>query len=518
MKKNLLYNTALYIRLSREDGDKEESFSIGNQRKLLESYVASNRELIYYKEYVDDGYSGTNFDRPAFCQMIRDVELGNVNCVIVKDLSRFGRDYIETGKYLERYFPERGIRFISIADDIDSERQVYDMLLPIKNIFNEQYARDISKKVRTAMSAKQRAGEFVGAFPSYGYRKDAKNKNHLVPDPCAAAVVRRIFDLYIEGYGKNSIAKILNEEGIMCPSEYKKANGEHYRNSRKLNSTSYWTYSTIHKILQNEMYLGNMVQGKKTQWMNGRQKAMDKEDWVIVPGTHEAIVTRETWEKTQILLRRRARMPEFAGKAGTFAGFLKCGECGRALVKKGGKNIYYCCGTYVRAGKNFCTPHKILEQMLEKIMEEELEGLIKEVQPTKEWILSCLEEVKQAEQEMIGEEEAERKQAEMELQNCEMRRRELYEDYKEELLTKEEYLQYREEVEKKQNLCKMRLRTNNGDKESAEILEVLKTPWIQGALCGKWIGKISRSVLAEVLERIEVKEEGIVKLVFRTAQ
>lgn len=516
MRKNLPYNVALYIRLSREDGDKEESFSIGNQRKLLKSYVDADQELTCYGEYVDDGYSGTNFDRPGFRQMIRDVELGNVNCVIVKDLSRFGRDYIETGKYLERYFPERGIRFISIADDIDSERQVYDMLLPIKNIFNEQYARDISRKVKTAMNTKQRAGEFIGAFPSYGYRKDADDKNHLVPDPCAAAVVRRIFGMYNEGYGKNSIAKILNEEAILCPSEYKKANGEHYRNSRKLNSTSYWTYSTIHKILQNEMYIGTMVQGKKTQWRNGKQRVRERENWVVVPGTHEAIITKEVWENTQILLKRRARLPDFEGKAGTFAGFLKCGDCGRALVKKEGKQVYYCCGTYVRAGKKFCTPHKISLQTLEKLVEEELELLIREVHPTEEWILSCLEEEKQTEQE--AETERYRIQTETEFRNCEIRRRELYEDYKEGLITKEEYVKYREEVEKQRNLCEMKLRANAGDKETQDVRKLLKTPWMQGAVCGKWTGELSRAILAEFLERIEVREEGMIKMVFRTAQ
>ncbi len=163
-----LFQTAVYIRLSREDGDKEESDSVGNQRKLLTEYIAKKKDLVLYDTYIDDGYSGTNFRRPSFQRMIEDIESGNVNCVIVKDLSRFGRDYIETGRFLERVFPDLGIRFISITDGIDSLKQVYDMLLPIKNIFNEQYARDISKKVRTAVKTKQQSGEFIGAFTSYG--------------------------------------------------------------------------------------------------------------------------------------------------------------------------------------------------------------------------------------------------------------------------------------------------------------------------------------------------------------
>ena len=174
--------TAAYIRLSREDGDKEESDSVGNQRKLLTEYITVEENMVLYDVYIDDGYTGTDFNRPAFRRMIGDIEAGKVNCVAVKDLSRFGRDYIDTGRYLERYFPEKGVRFISVMERIDSRKQAYDLLLPIRNIFNEQYARDISEKVQTAVRTKQRAGEFVGAFACYGYRKSPADKNRLIVD------------------------------------------------------------------------------------------------------------------------------------------------------------------------------------------------------------------------------------------------------------------------------------------------------------------------------------------------
>ena len=180
MEKQNLFSAAVYIRLSREDGDKAESDSIGNQRKLISDYLKNKEDFILYDTYIDDGYTGTNFRRPAFQRMIDDIEAGAVNCVIVKDLSRFGRDYIDTGKFLERYFPDNDVRFIAITDNIDSMKQAYDMILPIKNIFNEQYARDISQKVHSAMRAKQKAGEFIGAFASYGYRKSPVDKNKLV--------------------------------------------------------------------------------------------------------------------------------------------------------------------------------------------------------------------------------------------------------------------------------------------------------------------------------------------------
>lgn len=212
------FRVAAYIRLSREDGDKAESDSVTNQKKLILDFLNGKEEFVIYDTYIDDGFSGTNFRRPAFTRLIRDIEEGYANCVIVKDLSRFGRDYIETGRYLERFFPEHGIRFISITDNIDSEKQIYDMLLPIRNIFNEQYARDISQKIHASLQTKQKAGEFIGAFAPYGYRKAPDNKNKLVVDEYAAEIVRKIFDLFLQGHGKIRIAGILNEEGILSPS------------------------------------------------------------------------------------------------------------------------------------------------------------------------------------------------------------------------------------------------------------------------------------------------------------
>ena len=302
-----LFNVAIYIRLSREDGDKEESDSVGNQRKLLTEYVNKHDDFILYDVYIDDGFTGTNFNRPDFHRMIADIEDNKVNCVVVKDLSRFGRDYIDTGRYLERIFPELNVRFISVTDNIDSMKQAYDMLLPIKNIFNEQYARDISNKVQATVKSKQKAGEFIGAFTSYGYKKSPANKNKLVIDEYASEVVKRVFTMYAQGIGKQSIAKILNAEGILCPSEYKKLNGENYKNCNRLEKTSYWTYSTIKVMLQNEIYIGNMVQGKKHQRMRSKQRLVEKENWIRVENTHEPIIDRQLWDKVQKLLTKKHR-------------------------------------------------------------------------------------------------------------------------------------------------------------------------------------------------------------------
>ena len=234
-------------------------------------------------------------------------------------------------------------------------KQAYDMLLPIKNIFNEQYARDISKKIQATVKSKQKAGEFIGAFTSYGYKKSPVNKNKLVIDDYAADVVRRIFSLYIQGYGKQRIAKLLNAEGILCPAEYKKVNGENYKNCNRLESTTYWSYSTINSILHREMYVGNMVQGTKHQRMRSKQKKMPKEDWIIVENTHEPIIDKETWEKAQSLLKKRTRELDLETNKNIFAGFVKCGDCGRAMTKNmwrradGSKTYSLYCGTYKRS-------------------------------------------------------------------------------------------------------------------------------------------------------------------------
>lgn len=300
------YYTAAYIRLSREDGDKAESDSIGNQRNILKAYMKDHPELVLKEFYVDDGYSGTTFERPGFRRMMRDVERGAVDCILVKDLSRFGRDYIETGRYLERYFPEKGIRFIAVADQIDSLERSYDLFLPLKNILNEQYARDISEKVHATMRNKQEQGKFIGAFAAYGYRKDPEDRNHLLVDEPAASVVRNIYRDYLEGKSIREIAEELNRNRIPSPSIYKRRQGQHYQNGKGKGEEQPWTYSSISRILHSELYTGAMVQGKKEQYMHRKTRQRHPEEWIVVKGTHEAVVEPDLWKMVQIKLDEKA--------------------------------------------------------------------------------------------------------------------------------------------------------------------------------------------------------------------
>lgn len=516
MKKQILFNVAEYIRLSREDGDKAESDSIGNQRKLITDYLKGKEDFILYDTYVDDGYTGTNFKRPAFQRMIEDIEAGKVNCVIVKDLSRFGRDYIDTGKYLERYFPDNDVRFISITDNIDSLKQAYDMLLPIKNIFNEQYARDISKKVHASMQTKQKAGEFIGAFASYGYRKSPADKNKLIIDEYAAGIVRRIFQMYISGVGKNGIAIALNKEGIVCPSEYKKLNGENYRNSHRLESTSYWTYSTINRLLQNEMYAGNMVQGRKTQRMRSKQCAIDKEDWIIVEKTHEAIIDKETWEKAQSLLKRRTRNLDLNTNMSIFAGFLKCGDCGRSLVKKVGTPghgegiINYYCGTYVRSGRLYCTPHPMPHLILQSIILEDLQTIIQSIEDLQEVVIqnqTAAITVKRVT-------DNEKSRLNTELDKVRKLKKAIYEDYREELISKEEFVTYRQDYLKKEELLTKQLESIEQQQDAEATPDIFESPWIKRLLELKSIEELDRDIVVEMIHEVKVFENHKIKITY----
>lgn len=515
MKKKLLFNVAEYIRLSREDGDKAESDSIGNQRKLIADYIKRKDDLFLYDAYIDDGFTGTNFNRPNFLRMIADIEDGKVNCVIVKDLSRFGRDYIETGRYLERYFPEHNVRFISITDNIDSFKQSYDMLMPIKNIFNEQYARDISKKVHASMTAKQKNGEFIGAFASYGYKKSPSDKNRLVVDEYAASVVRRIFSLYIGGCGKIRIAHMLNEEGILCPSEYKRVSGDNYRNCNRLGSTFYWTYSTIHNILQNEIYIGNMVQGKTVRHMRKKAEARDKSEWVIVKGTHEAIIDEATWNKAQSLLNRRMRNLDLASNVNIFAGFLKCGDCGRALAKKnytvksGEKTIKYYCGTYVRSGRNYCTPHAISYAVVERIILDDLRTIVQSIDDMQE----IVEEQKKAAFSFPYQKGEVKKQLIVELQKVKGLKKAVYEDYHEGILSKEDYLSYRQDYEAKEALLTVQIEeAEKQEKKRPAVL--LETPWIKRLLEVREIERLDRDIVVEMIHEIKVYENRKIKITY----
>ena len=301
-----------YLRLSREDGDKLESDSIRNQRSLINDFVKQHPEITLVDEYVDDGYSGTNFERPAFKRLIEDVKKKKINCIIVKDLSRLGRNYIETGRYLEKIFPFLGVRFIAVTDHYDSAAESDDadqIIVPFKNLINDAYCRDISIKIRSQLDVKRKNGQFIGSFAGYGYQKDPENKNHLIIDEYAADIVRYIFNLKMDGYSSQRIAEKLNEMGVLPPMEYKRSCGMNYNSGFRSGAKPKWAVTTVNRILTNELYTGTMVQGKnrKINYKVKECRPVAEENWIRVEKTHEAIIAEEIFQYVQSLMELDTR-------------------------------------------------------------------------------------------------------------------------------------------------------------------------------------------------------------------
>ena len=502
-----IYRTAAYCRLSREDGDKPESDSIVHQQYIIEDYCRRHPEFRVAGVYADDGATGTNFDREQFKRMIADIEAGEIDCVIVKDLSRFGRDYIDMGFYLERYFPGKGVRFIAINDGVDSDSGPYDMLLPLKNVFNTQYAKDISDKVRSAFKTKQKRGEFCGAFACYGYLKDPNNKNRLVVDPVAAEVVRRIFRMTADGVGQVKIAKALNDDHIPCPSDYKRMMGMKYANSKRLQETCYWTYSTVHKILRNEAYIGNMVANRAVRTtMHGKAKSADRSEWIVVEGTHEPIVSRELWDAVQAVIAKNTRTIDFEGHVGLFAGFLRCGDCGRSLTKTTWRGrTTYSCGSYHRYGFTACTSHYIKEEDLCAIVLNDLNQIIAAVKD-----LEALAERSEGQTPATERRENRRKRLQAALERVRRLKQGAYEDYRDALLSREEFLRYKTDYDAQEEALTRQLAEQPKDTET-----MLHRPWASELLRLGRLEQLDRTTLAQTVEVIRVFEEKRIEITYR---
>lgn len=367
-----IYSAMAYYRLSKNDHAAHESDSISNQRKLIQNYAAAHRDLRLVGEAYDDGYTGTNYDRPGFRAVMEAIESGKADCVIVKDLSRLGREYIETGKYLEMIFPEKGVRFIAINDDVDSDHQSSgdDILIPVKNLMNESQCRELSRKLRAQFRLQRAQGEFLGAFASYGYRKSPADRHKLVVDEYAAEIVRTIFSLKMRGCSQQSIADRLNETGVLPPSEYKKQCGLRYQSGFRSSGAPKWTAASVRRILTNPLYTGDLVQGKRgtPNYKVKKMRERRPEDWVVAKGTHEPIVDGLMFSVVQKTLQRDTRTPPAEETVQPLAGLLFCPDCGRGMcrraVARGRKKFYYyVCSTNKRGGG--CSSHTISQSRLE---------------------------------------------------------------------------------------------------------------------------------------------------------
>lgn len=376
---NIVYRAGIYLRISKEDCDPavsvqaRESNSISNQRLLILDYLKAHPEIEAVKEYCDDGYSGANFERPDFQNMIEAVRKGEINCIIVKDLSRFGREYIDSGNYMQKVFPALGVRFIAINDNYDSADTGAvgnELILPFKNLMNDAYCRDISIKVRTNLDAKRRSGQFVGSRVVYGYLRDPADKNRLVIDPVAAQTVQDIYRYKIAGMSPQQIADKLNESGVLSPIEYKKANGSRQTTAFQTKQQALWSAVAIYRILSNEMYTGTLVQGKTTRPNHKIKKAVskDKSQWARIENAHEPIIASKQFELVQEIMRTDTRAPKGMTSVHPFSGKLFCADCGAPMTRKvsvsaGREYAYFVCANN-KSDKHACSSHCTKEELV----------------------------------------------------------------------------------------------------------------------------------------------------------
>jgi Site-specific recombinases, DNA invertase Pin homologs len=362
-----------YVRLSKEDGH-DESYSVKNQRDLLQEYVdRSDEEFTIVDTYTDDGHTGTDSDRKNFMRLLQDVKDRKVNCVIVKDLSRLSRNYCEAGFYLEQLFTSLDVRFISLEypalDSYKHPEQMNSVLVPMQNVINDDFCRQTSLKIRSVFNMKRRRGEFIGAFAPYGYLKDPTDRHSFIVDEEAAQTVGYIFTWFNAGMSKNGIVQRLNSLGILCPAAYKRSKGINYQNPHDKFGNTLWCAASVTKILKDRTYLGDMVQGRYRikSYKVHTQILTPEVEWFIVEGTHEPIIDKDIFEKAQSLQKRDTRTAPQKKDVYLFSGFIRCADCGKSMSRSKMKDhVYYYCRTYKDASKTACTKHTIRHDKLEQ--------------------------------------------------------------------------------------------------------------------------------------------------------
>ena len=506
----------MYLRLSKEDGEKTESNSISNQREIINSYVKRN-QITMVKEYVDDGYSGATFDRPNFKEMMKDAYDKKFDTIIVKDLSRFGRDYIEAGKYIQRIFPENGIRFISVNDNYDSKSADMNdthLILPIKNFINDSYCRDISNKVKSSQKIKREKGDFISAFAPYGYKKSDENKNKLVVDEQAAPNIKNIFDMKLLGYSSKAIADELNHLGVLTPRKYKESQGFKCNGFQNIKGGN-WTAKAVNRIIENEVYIGNTLQGKSItlNYKNKKQIEKEKEEWRRVEDTHEAIISKEIFAIANTMLKRDLNNSRGKDKIDIFTGMLFCKECGSSLIRRTVKykereEIFYICSKYNK--EKSCSRHSIKEETLIKAVSKIIKTYIEfnEKLYSKVQLIDINRNLKDNQIPILKREKA----------MTEELLSSLYLDLKEDVISKEEYQLFRknymEKLTKLDESIQYRLRKQEDTKDKIDE----NKSWIIDINRYKKLSGIDRLSVVMLIDKIFISEDKTIDIRFNHAE
>ena len=516
------YYAAIYLRLSKEDGDsstgeKKESNSIANQRKLIEDYLTRHPEINMVQEFCDDGFTGANFDRPDFQRMIEQVKQRKINCIIVKDLSRFGRDYIDSGRYIEKIFPALGVRFIAINDNYDSAQSQQagnEIILPFKNLINDSYSRDISIKIRSNLDIKRRNGEFVGTHVVYGYLRSEEDKNKLVIDQTVAPVVQMIFRMKLDGYSPAQIADRLNKDGVPSPYEYKRLCGSKYKTGFKKQVQTEWSPVAIYRILKNEMYTGTLVQGKTTT-PNHKVKSRtrkDESDWMRTENAHEAIIAPALFDMVQALMLEDTRSPSGEDSVHLFSGKVFCQDCQSTMTRKktksaGKEYVYFVCNSN-KVNKKVCDSHSIKEQVV-------YDAVLAVIQAQVDLALDLEAAMSQLNGVSWERREIERIAAKIERQNeviehNKQMKAHVYEDFKDEMISREEYQIFKAEFDKaiqdaKDTIARL---VGNKNKISSGLTE--QQSWLAQFRAYKNIQELNRRVVVHFVDRIEISADKAV--------
>ena len=519
------YRVAMYLRLSQDDEkyDKDfkvESNSISNQRLQIQDYIDKNEEMELAKEYVDDGYSGINFERPAFKEMMENVITGSINCIVVKDLSRFGRDYIDGGRYLQRVFPSLDIRFIALNDNYDSftaSETEKNLVIPFKNFINDNYCRDTSAKVRSVCKVKRKQGQFISNYAPYGYEKDKEDKHKIVIDKEVEYVVRKIFSMKLEGYSSYSIAKHLNDNGIPSPMEHKKAKGIRYKTGFCTKAVAKWDTPSVNRILINEIYIGTLQQGKreKINYKLDKVVSKNKSDWIEIEDNHEAIINPHDFEIVQKLLKCDIKAKTVGEKADLFSGLLFCKDCNAQMTKKVDKRgktptVYYICSSYNK-GHN-CSRHSIKQEELQRTVLEMIRHYIQYLGEYE----SVSEKIKEMEvsYELFQKIDKRQEYTKKNKAKFELLKSSLYQDLKEGIIAEEEFYDMREFYTNRIVESELIL-----EKQSKEIARLYKKSlgnqnFLADIKKYQNIGTLERGLLVRLVDKIYVLEDKKIEIQF----
>lgn len=515
------YKACIYTRLSKEDNTFNESNSIINQKKLIHNFLKDKKDIEVVSEKSDDGYTGTNFLRPSFIEMLEQIKTGEINCVIVKDLSRFGRNYIKASEYIQRIFPKIGVRFIAINDNIDTinKDETDDIIIPLKNLLNDEYSRDISIKIRTQLDAKRKNGDYIASFCVYGYKKSPDNKNKIIIDDNVSFVIKNIFSLKIDGYSNAKIAEKLNTLNILTPHDYKKSIGINSSTPFQKNNKCKWTAVSVSRILKNEIYIGTMVQGKNTtpNYKVNKKINLDEKNWIRVYKNHEPIISLNEFYIANNMLKLDTRTSPNDETLALLSGLIICDNCKSPMIKKtvsakAKKYFYYACSKN-KEDKNLCKSNAISRCNLEKNIEIIIKSYIENIKEV-DIILNKMQNIENSTSKICHFNDG-IKLLENEIIKIDEYKLKLYIDYKNNVINYDEYLELEKAFLQKNIDLNKKLFDAKIELENILRLNENKNRKLKDFIINKKIEKIDRRLVIMLIESIIVYNKNEICINFK---